>query len=99
MFALSAISLTGMNAAQSALGTSAHHIANMATAGFRGSEVSQETGVGAGVGFSSSVATTAGNSLEADIVGLLAAKNQFLANLAVFRASNQLTGSLLEVAG
>jgi flagellar hook protein FlgE len=37
--------------------------------------------------------------MESDLVGLLQAKNGFLANLAVFRTSHQMMGSLLDVTG
>ena len=41
-------------------------------------------------------AAEAGSALEADIVAQLQAKNAFLANLAVFKTSNQLAGALLD---
>ena len=38
-----------------------------------------------------------GDSLESDVVGLLQAKNAFLANLAVFRAGDRMMGALLDI--
>ena len=92
----SAISLSGMNAAQAALDTSAHNIANLATPGFRRREVVQSTLVDGGVTTSQAEASEAGPAIEADVVGQLVSKNAFLANLAVFRASNKMLGALLD---
>jgi flagellar hook protein FlgE len=97
--ALSAISLSGMNAAQGALSASAHNIANLSTAGFRREQVTQVTTVGGGVTTSLARAAQEGNALLTDFVGQLVAKNQFLANLAVFKASDQMMGALLDVTG
>jgi len=92
----SAISLSGMNAAQAALDTSAHNIANLSTPGFRRREVVQSTLVNGGVTTSQAEASEAGPAIEADVVGQLVSKNAFLANLAVFRASNKMLGALLD---
>lgn len=99
MTALSAISLSGMQAAQTALGASAHNIANLSTAGFRRELVSQAPAPGGGVTVSMSQASVESQSLEADVVGQLVAKNQFLANLAVFKTDDQMLGALLDIAG
>ena len=40
-------------------------------------------------------APVAGAALETDVVAQLEAKNSFLANLAVFKTSNQMQGALL----
>ena len=89
------IALSGMNAAQVSLQAAAQNIANLGTNGFRRQQVSPTTEGMGGV-----IATTArvsdpGNSLGTDVVGQLQAKNAFLANLAVFRTSDQMAGSLL----
>jgi flagellar hook protein FlgE len=96
MSTLSAISLSGMNAAQTALDTSAHNIANLSTAGFRREQVTQSTAANGGVTTSLSQSTHEGAAHEADVVGQLVAKNQFLANLAVFKTSDQMMGALLD---
>lgn len=87
-----------MNAAQTRLQVSAHNIANLGTDGFQRQQVVQSDSTSGGASVSLSRAPDAGSSMEADMVGLLQAKNAFLANLAVFRASDRMMGSLLDVA-
>jgi hypothetical protein len=48
-----------------------------------------------GVATSVSQVLQPGNAAETDVVSQLQAKNAFLANLAVFRAHDRMTGSLL----
>jgi hypothetical protein len=96
---LSAIGPSGMKAAQSALVASAHNIANLSTPGFRRDQVSQAFVIGGGVEVSVSRAMVPGRALEADIVGQLTAKNQFLANLAVFKTYDEVLGTLLDIKG
>ena len=88
-----------MNAAQTSLQASAHNIANLGTDGFRREQSVQASVVSGGVSSSVSPVPESGSSLETDVVGLLQAKNSFLANLSVFRTSEQMMGSLLDVAG
>ena len=97
--ALSAISLSGMKAAQTALGASAHNIANLSMAGFRRDLVTQSSAAGGGVSASTGQENLAGHALQDDLVGQLVAKNQFLTNLAMFRTNRQILGSLLDIAG
>ena len=93
------IATSGMNAAQLGLQASAHNIANLSTDGFRREQVVQtEAANGAGVEASLTRAATPGNAMETDLVGLLQGKNAFLANLAVFRASDRMHGALLDIA-
>jgi flagellar hook protein FlgE len=99
MLPAAAISLSGMNAAQTALGVSAHNIANANTAGFRRQQVSQTAAPGGGVATTWTQASEAGAALETDMVDQLVAKNAFLANLAVFRASNKMLGALVDAQG
>ena len=94
-----AIALSGMNAAQTGLQVSAHNIANLGTAGFRRQQVAQRAEPAGGVGTLLSRSAEAGNALETDVVGLLQAKNAFLANLAGFRTSDRMLGTLLDAAG
>ena len=96
----SAIALSGMNAAQAGLQASAHNIANLDTAGFRRQRVEQSSVSGGGVATTlsqeSMQESTSGSPEIADVVGLLQARNAFLANLAVFRTSDRMTGALLD---
>ena len=96
MSSLSAISLSGMGAAQTALGASAHNIANLATGNFRRAQVAQASASSGGVTTSLTQASEHGNAIEADMVGQLVAKNAFLANLAVFRTSDMMLGEFLD---
>ncbi len=88
-----------MNAAQTLLRASAHNIANQSTANFRREQVAQEPSAHGGVVASTTPADQVGHALETDLVDQLVAKNQFLANFAVFKTSDQLTGSLLRAIG
>ncbi|MFM9915297.1 MAG: flagellar basal body protein [Rhizobacter sp.] len=99
MLPASAISLSGLNAAQTALDVSAHNVANLATSGFRRQEVVQSTAVDGGVSTSLTQAAEPGSAIEADFVGQLTARNAFLANWAVFRTSNKMLGALLDEKG
>lgn len=92
------IALSGMNAAQLALDSAAHNIANAATLGFK-RQLVQQTPAAQGQGVEASVTRSeqTGESLETDMVGLLQGKNAFLANLAVFRTSERMTGALLDI--
>ena len=92
---LSSISLSGMQAAQMQLQASASNVANLATPNYRRLQVEQTPQTGGGVQTQTVRAQNAGSSLEADVVAQLQAKNSFLANLAVFKTSYKLAGSLL----
>jgi len=65
MASISSIALSGMNAAQVALNSSAHNVANMNTAQFRRQEVTQTAQTDGGVSTSVSIE---GASLEKDVV-------------------------------
>ena len=93
---VSAISLSGMNAAQTALDVAGHNIANLNTAGFRRQESVQAAAPQGGVSTTLRQAAEPGASLESDVVGELSAKNAFLANLAVFKTGNRMLGALLD---
>jgi len=97
MATTASIALSGMNAAQVALNTSAHNIANQSTPGFRRQQVVQTPQPEGGVVASTTTAAAEGASIERDVVAQLQAKNAFLANLAVFKSSDQMAGSLLKV--
>jgi flagellar hook-associated protein FlgK len=97
MSSLSAISLSGLNAAQSSLDVSAHNIANLATGGFHRQRVVQSSAPEGGVTTVVARASAPGSALESDMVDMLQAKGSFLANLAVFRTGDRMMGSLLDV--
>ena len=99
MNSTASIALSGLAAAQLGLQVSAHNIANLNTAGFRRQQAVQSAEPAGGVSTALRQATRPGNSLETDVVEQLEAKNAFLANLAVFRAHNRMTGSLLDTLG
>jgi flagellar hook protein FlgE len=96
MNSLSSIALSGMNAAQTSLNASAHNVANLATEGFKRQEAVQTEQPGGGVNTTVRQAEVAGNALETDVVTQLQAKHSFIANLAVFKTSNQMAGALLD---
>jgi len=100
MSPLSAISLSGLTAAQSSLDVSAHNIANLATDGFhRQRALPSSAPEGGGVTTTVVRAAAPGDALESDMVDMLQAKGSFLANLAVFRTSDRMMGSLLDAVG
>lgn len=99
MSSVSAIALSGMNAAQTSLQANAHNIANSATAGFRRQQVEQSSVPSGGVSTTLTRADETEDEMATDLVGLLQSKNAFLANLAVFRTSDRMAGSLLDLAG
>lgn len=96
MPSLSAISLSGMNAARRALDASAHNIANLATDGFRREQAVHATAASGGVISSFARSTQVGSALETDVIGQMVARNAFLANFAVFKTGDQMLGSLLD---
>jgi flagellar basal body rod protein FlgG len=96
MASISSIALSGMNAAQTQLNVSAHNVANLSTEGFKRQQTVQTEQAGGGVNTTVTRSPVEGNALEADVVSQLQAKNSFLANLAVFKTSNQMAGALLD---
>lgn len=99
MNAVSSIALSGLQAAQSQVQVSGHNIANTGTAGFRRQQVAAAAVPSGGVTTAITQAAAGTGSLEDDLVGLLQARNSFLANLAVFRTSDRMAGSLLDTLG
>ena len=96
MASISSIALSGMQAAQTQLGAAANNVANADTPGYRRQTAKQTAQPGGGVTATVVAAQQPGASLEADVVAQLQAKNAFLANLAVFKTSNQMAGALLD---
>jgi flagellar hook protein FlgE len=97
MGSVSSIALSGMNAAAVSMDSAAHNIANLNTAKFRRQEVEQASVAPAGVTTSLTQAPRVGSAPEEDMVGMLQAKNAFLANLAVFKTADSMAGSLLDM--
>ena len=93
---VSAIALSGMNAAQTGLQVAAHNIANLNTEGFRRQQVLQSSVAPAGVSTTLTRSAESGEAMLTDMIGLLQSKNAFLANLAVFRHRDDTLGSLLD---
>ncbi len=99
MTSLPSIALSGLGAADAAMQAHAHNLANLGTEGFRRSGTLQTAQPGGGVQAEWTRAAAPGHAIEADLVGQLQAKNAALANLAVFRSWDQMTGSLLRAVG
>lgn len=95
MATTNALALSGMQAAQTRLDVAAGNIANSETPGYRRRVVQQTAQADGGV--STGVATTqqAGPAMESDVVSQLQAKHAFIANLAVFKTQNAMTGALM----
>lgn len=86
-----------MAAALASMGSSAHNIANMGTEGFQRQIVQPAASPEGGVTVSMGRAASMGGDPARDVVEMLAAKNLFLANLAVFRAADTMSSSLLDL--
>jgi flagellar hook protein FlgE len=99
MLSATAISLSGLSAAQTQLDVASHNIANLGTAGFKRQQVSQAAEPQGGVSSTLRQAPAPGNDLEADVVDQLKAKNLFMANLAVFKTGDRMLGALLDARG
>ena len=98
MASISSVAISGLHAAQAALNVSAHNVANVSTPAFHRQQLVQTERQSGGVSTEISQSASEGPALERDLVAQLQAKNAFLANLAVFKTSNQMTGALLDKA-
>lgn len=96
---VSSIAASGMNAALTQLGMSAHHIANAQTPGLQRQRLELAAEPSGGVRVASSPTPVDGGSLEQDVVDQLAAKSAFMANLAVFKTADATMGALLSLRG
>jgi flagellar hook-associated protein FlgK len=96
MNALSSIALSGLHAAQTRLGSSAHNIANAVTPGFRRQVVTQQTVPNGGVATAVQRAPAEGDALAEDLVALKLAQHLFTANVKVLRTQDQMLGTLLD---
>ena len=97
MDALSTTSLSGLHASRLGMDVAASNIANLSTPGFHRRQAVTTTDAAGGVDASVRTLPQEGPALEEDVVGLLAARNGFLANLAVFRTAAATSRSLLDV--
>lgn len=96
MTALSSIAASGLSAAQTRLQVSASNIAQQGMEPRQRLQVQQSPQAGAGVSTQVTRAPDASAPLESDVVAQLEAKHAFLANLAVFKTANALSGALLD---
>lgn len=96
MNALSSIALSGLQATQLRMSSSAHNIANAVTPGFRRQLVAQQTVAGGGVAATIERAAAPGDALAEDLVGLKFAQHLYTANLKVLRTQDRMLGSLLD---
>lgn len=97
MNSISAIAFSGMNAATTRLGVSAHNIANAVTPVFRRQLVAQQTQAGGGVSTSVTQAEADGSDLAADIVQQMTGLYSFKANLRTVQVEHEMLGSLLDL--
>ena len=93
----SAISYSGLQAAQTRLLASAHNVANSQTSGFEPLVVQQATQSGGGVSTRVERLPSDSQNMERDMVTQLQAKNALLANLSVFKTHERMLGSVLDV--
>jgi flagellar hook-associated protein FlgK len=96
MNAISSIALSGLQAAQTSMSSSAHNIANAVTPGFRRQVVAQQTMPNGGVAATIQRAPSEGDALAEDLVALKLAQHLFTANLKVLRTQDQMLGTLLD---
>lgn len=96
MNSVASIALSGLQAAQTQLGSSAHNIANALTPGFRRQLVAQQSVAGGGVATGITRSTVVGDALAEDLVALKLAQHLFGANLKVLRTQDQMLGTLLD---
>ena len=89
--------MTGAKHAMGQLANNAHNLANLQTPEFRRERVAYSTQPDGGVSASAYLAQEPGASMETDLVEQLQARNAFLANLAVFRTSSRVRGSLVDL--
>ena len=93
---VSSIALSGLQAAQTRMSSSAHNIANAVTPSFRRQVVAQQTTPNGGVATTIARAPVAGDALAEDLVALKLARHLFTANLKVLRTQDQMLGTLLD---
>lgn len=97
MNSISSIAISGLGAATTQLGVSAHNIANAVTPAFRRQQVQQQAQPGGGVMTWRSQAQEVGSDLAADLVQQKVALYSFKANLRTVQVEDEMLGSLLDV--
>ena len=97
MSSVSSIALSGLRAAQSGLQAHAHNIANQQTPGFARLQSVQSTQAYSGVASRLQPASSVGEDLAADSVGLIVTRHAFTANLAVLKTGDRTLGTLLDL--
>lgn len=90
------ISRSGMAAAMAGMQVAARNIANTGVGGFERQRAEAVTSAAGGVDIRVGRAGGPGDRIEADLVGLLQAKNSFLANLTLFRRADEALASLID---
>lgn len=96
MNSISSIAISGMHAATTRLGVSAHNIANAVTPVFRRQMVTQQAQPGGGVSVSVTQAAEPGSELAADLVDQKLALYAFKANLRTVQVEHEMLGTLLD---
>jgi flagellar hook protein FlgE len=96
MNSISAIALSGLNAASLGMDAAAHNIANAQTRSFRREGTVQEAVAGGGVCASLTQADQPGGLREQDVVDLMAHSYEFKANLLTLRTAGDTLGTLLD---
>ena len=97
MNSITSIAISGMNAATTRLGVSAHNVANAQTPAFRRQQVLQQTQAGGGVSTSVTQAEAPGSDLATDAVDQMTALYSFKANLRSVQVEHEMLGSLLDI--
>lgn len=97
MSAISAIAISGVQAATTRLGAASHNIANNQTEGFKRQLVSQQSQESGGVTASVAQAQEIGADLAADLVEQKQAAYSYRANLRSIQTEQQMMGSLLDI--
>jgi flagellar hook protein FlgE len=97
MSSIVSIALSGLQAAQTRIGSAGHNIANAATPGFHRQVVAQQSLPGGGVTTLLQRSPQAGEALIDDMVALKLNERLFGANLSVLRAQDRMLGTLLDV--
>jgi len=93
---ISSISLSGLEASQSALDAAANNVANQETPRYRRQLTVQSELLDGGTTSKIRTASAPGSELPADIAGELQASSDFAANMVVFRTGESMLGSLID---
>lgn len=96
MSSFAVTALSGLQAAQAQLQSSANNVANSQTEGYRREVVQQQADSNGGVSTRVEKLPEPGADLAADLVEQKMAAYSFQANLQVLKTANTLTGSLLD---